>query len=363
MEYNPNYPEYIEKIYSFIIPAAQIPERLDSYLTRSIHNATRTRIQKAIEAGNITVNGKISKASKKIQPFDSIICKIMKPPPIVLVPENIPLNIYFEDDFLIVVNKPAGMVSHPGFGNRYGTLINAILYHLGLRDSITIETHQEDEEENYDLDEVEEHINPCDIYASDLIRPGLVHRLDKDTSGLLVISKNSDIHAPLAKQFFDRTIERFYYALVWGNFENDTGIIEGNIGRSPRDRKLFAVVKNSGKEAKTEYNVIDRFEYLTLLKVKLWTGRTHQIRVHLSNLKHPVFGDVSYGGDKMLYSGHNPKIKNVLDKCLKLVNRQMLHAETLGFTHPITKETLVFHSELPDDYSNVLNYLKNNLSN
>jgi len=339
-----NYPDYIEKVYEFKIPGAKIPERLDVYLTNNIRNATRTRVQKAIEEGHVTVNGKSSKANKKIKPEDFIVCRIMKPPPIELVPEDIPLNIVFEDEHLMVVNKPAGMVTHPGFGNRYGTLVNAVLYHLGFRESILIEGQ----------DEEEESIDEGLVFASDAIRPGVVHRLDKDTSGLLVVSKNPVVHAKLAKQFADRTIKRFYNALVWGTFTSEEGTYTGDIGRSSRNRKLFDVVKRGGKSARTDYTVLKSYDYLTLIKVKLRTGRTHQIRVHFSHNKHNVFGDPDYGGDSVLFGGNNPKFKVMAEKMLKLINRQMLHAKTLGFVHPITNEFMEFESELPEDMLQIL---------
>ncbi len=343
-----NYPDYIEAIFKFNIPSGQIPLRLDVFLTNSIKNATRTKVQKAIDAGTVTVNGKIKKASYKILPDDKIVCKLMKPPPMELVPENIKLDIAYEDDTLLVVNKPAGMVTHPGFGNRYGTLVNAILYYLGQRESISIEVDDEEE------------IEESKVFASQDIRPGIVHRLDKNTSGLLVIAKNSIDHSKLAEQFHDRTIERFYYALVWGNLKEDEGHFEGNIARSPRDRKLFTVVKKGGKTAYTDYWVLERYDFLTLVKIKLRTGRTHQIRVHFSFNNHQVFGDGDYGGRAILYGGSNKKNKDLAGKCLKIAKRQMLHAKILGFSHPETKERLLFESELPDDFTEVLNILRTN---
>lgn len=341
-----NYPDYIEKIYDFRITAGQLPERIDVFLTRSIMNATRAKVRKSIENKLVTVNGKPAKPSRKIQPGDHVVCKMMKPPPIVLVPEDIPLDILFEDDSLMVVNKPPGMVTHPGFGNRYGTLVNAILYHVGLRKSIEIENVDDDDDER----------KP--VFASDAVRPGVVHRLDKDTSGILVVSKNPAAHAKLADQFAERTTERFYYALAWGKFEKDKGTLEGDIGRSPRDRKLFAVVRKGGKHARTDYEVMKRYEYVSLLKLKLHTGRTHQIRVHLSNIHRPVLGDVDYGGNKIIFGGHNPQWKRKAAECLKKANRQMLHAKTLAFTHPETGERLTFSSELPNDIKEVFGILE-----
>ncbi|MEM4270925.1 MAG: RluA family pseudouridine synthase, partial [Candidatus Pacearchaeota archaeon] len=198
MDENLNYPDYIESVFEFKVTAGQTPQRLDVYLVNSIKNATRTKVQKAIDEGFVTINGKVTKGSKKVKPGDLIICKLLKPPPIELIPEDIPLNIIFEDDYLILVNKPSGMVSHPGFGNRTGTLVNALLYHLGHRDRIKIEIEEDDEENN----------DEGKIFASDSIRPGLVHRLDKDTSGIMLIAKNPEIHSQLAKQFAERTVEK-----------------------------------------------------------------------------------------------------------------------------------------------------------
>ena len=346
-----NYPDYIEKVFEFKIPKGQTPERIDTYLTNAIYNATRTRVQKAIDDGNVTINGKPVKSSRKVQPNDLIVCKIMKAPPIELLPENIPLNIIYEDDYLLVVNKPADMCTHPGFGHRYGTLVNAVLYHFGLRSSIKIEDNFDDEDENEQDDEPE--ISEGEIFAGDSIRPGIVHRLDKDTSGILVIAKNPEIHAKLSRQFADRTTEREYNALVWGVLKEDEGIIEGDIGRSLKNRKLFAVVKKDGKPAKTTFKVIERYKFATLVKLKLFTGRTHQIRVHLSHINHPVFGDTFYGGDKLVFNGL-PEVNNLARKCLSMITRHLLHAKTLGFTHPFTKEFMRFESELPEDFKRII---------
>ncbi|MBX3043776.1 MAG: RluA family pseudouridine synthase [Candidatus Kapabacteria bacterium] len=357
-----NYPEYVEKEFRFKVAKGQSPERIDTYLTKYIYNATRNRVQQAIDDGNVTINGYVVKSSRKVQPNDEILCKIMKAPPIELLPENIPLDIKFEDDYLLVVNKPAGMVTHPGFGHRYGTLVNAVLYHFGLRQPIEIETAEDDDDEA-DLEEFEDKISEPtegEIYASESIRPGIVHRLDKDTSGLLVIAKNPAVHANLAAQFAARTTEREYNAIVWGKINEDEGSIEGDIGRSTRNRKNFAVVKKGGKYAKTDFKVIDRFRFATLVKLKLHTGRTHQIRVHLNHINNTVFGDPAYGGDKNLYGG-TPEINKIANKCLKMVNRQLLHARTLGFTHPVTKEFMSFDCELPADFVQVIEFIKYNL--
>ncbi|MFC2130197.1 RluA family pseudouridine synthase [Bacteroidota bacterium] len=347
---NSNYPELIETIFEFDVSPGQLPDRLDVFLTNSIKNATRTKVQKAIDGACVTINGKVAKASKKIQPNDKIICKIMKSPPIKLIPENIPLNVLYEDDDVLIINKNAGIVTHPGYGNRSGTIVNAVLYHLGRRDTITIE-FDEDSEVEGDFDEGK-------VYASDEIRPGIVHRLDKETSGILVIAKDSNLHPILAEQFADRTIERFYYAIVWGDIKNDSGTVTGDIGRNPRNRKLFSVVKKGGKKAKTEYWVLERFGYATLVKIKLHTGRTHQIRVHFSYNKHPLVGDSDYGGDNIVYGGSNPTIKKAAVQCLKTAKRQMLHAKVLGFDHPVSCERMIFESDLPEDFQKVLEVLR-----
>lgn len=342
-----NYPDYIEKKFVFNITHGVKPERIDSYLVRQVMNATRTKVQDAIDKGMVLLNGKEVKASRRIQPGDVIECTLMKPPPIELIPENIPLEIQYEDDYLLVVNKPAGMVTHPGFGNRYGTLVNALLWYFGTRESVKIE-----------IDEEEPDFDNSILFRSEEIRPGIVHRIDKDTSGLLLIAKSSDILAKLQAQFADRSISRTYYALVWGKVKDDSGTINEYIGRSPRDRKLFTVVKRGGKYAITDYEVIERFSFATLVKVKLRTGRTHQIRVHFSHLNHPLVGDISYGGDKVVYGGGNPDDLKLALQCLKLINRQMLHAKTLTFFHPVTKETITVESEIPSDFKNIISILK-----
>lgn len=349
MDEKNNYPDYIENIFELNVPPGQTPQRLDVYLVNNIKNVTRTKVQRAITEGYVTVNGKITRGSKKIQPGDKIVCKLLKPPPIELIPEDIPLDIIYEDDYLILANKPSGMVSHPGFGNRTGTLVNALLFHLGHREKIKIEL---DDDEDDISDEGR-------IFASESIRPGLVHRLDKDTSGIILIAKNPEIHSILAKQFADRKVEKKYIALVWGKFENSAGRIEGDIGRSTLDRKLFAVVKKGGKPATTEYKVIDEFEYTSLVEINLLTGRTHQIRVHFSHIKHPVFGDRQYGGDKIHYGYNNKKLKELYNHCLELTNSQLLHAFSLKFEHPVNKQKMTFHVELPEDFKKIIQKLKN----
>lgn len=372
------YPGYIEKEFTFRIPKGQGAERIDLFLSRNIENATRTKIHKSIEAGRVLVNGKVAKSSKRIQPNDVISCTIMKAPPLELLPENIPLDIAFEDSEMIVVNKPAGMVTHPGVGNRYGTLVNAILYHLGHRESIPIKAINEDEVgtiDEDDLDDEDETIDTTDeddeddevflvpnedkLLASELIRPGIVHRLDKDTSGLMVVSKNSVAHNFLANQFKERTSTREYLALVWGRVQDQSGTIEGNIDRSPRDRKKFAISKKGGKYARTDYEVVERYAIATLLKVRLKTGRTHQIRVHFSENNHPLVSDILYGGETYIHRGYlDFKTKSIAKKVTELIKRHALHARLLGVTHPITKEFIEWETEPPFDFQQTLDFLR-----
>jgi 23S rRNA pseudouridine1911/1915/1917 synthase len=340
--------EMIDEEYVFDITHGFKPERLDVFLTTSIKNASRNKIRYAIDNELALVNGKKAKPSQKIKPGDKITCLVRKHPPIELIPEDIPLDVVYEDDYVMVVNKPAGMCAHPGIGNVSGTLINAVLYHLGLRESIKVEGDEEDEE-----------ISNEKLFASDEIRPGLVHRIDKNTTGLLLVAKDPVSHAKLQKQFRAHTTERYYYALAWGNIKEDSGTIEGNIGRSTRNRKIFTVQKRGGKTAKTDFEVIERYGYLTLLKIKLWTGRTHQIRVHFSNRNTPILGDIEYGGDKMVHGGSHPEFGRIAKRCLAKAKRQMLHARVLGFEHPHTGELLSFTSELPDDMAEIIDILKN----
>lgn len=350
---NRDYPDKIEQILTFTASKKQKAERLDTYLTRHVMNASRNKVQLAISEGNVTVNGKVVKASKKIMPNDEIVCKLMKYPPIKLIPQDIPIEILYEDDDLLVVNKPWGMCTHPGVGNRDQTLVNALLYHLGARESIDIDMDDEDEDEEGSFgDEI--------IYLSDAIRPGIVHRLDKDTSGLLVVSKNEESMRKLQSQFVDRSISRYYYAIVWGKLKENIGTIEGNIGRSNRDRKKFAVLKNAGKHAITDYEVIEEFSIASLIKIKLRTGRTHQIRVHFSHNNHPVLGDSFYGGDKILIGQHSKLKRSIGEKCLSYAKRQILHAKEISFIHPRTEGKITVESELPDDFEQILKVLREN---
>lgn len=343
-------PEYIEQIFEFHVPKGQKPERLDQYITRMVQNATRTKVQKAIDEGRVFINGNVAKSSRKVQPLDHIICRILKPPPMQLVPQNIPLDIVYEDDYLMVVNKPAGMVVHPAFGNRYGTMVNAILYYLGKREPISIDLDDEDEESEMDED--------ARILISDEVRPGIVHRIDKDTSGLLLVAKAPEIHPKLAEQFANHAIDREYWAICWGRFSEPQGTYIGDIGRSPHNRKMFAVLRKGGKYARTDYFVQETFEYNSLVKFRLHTGRTHQIRVHSSHYHHPILGDELYGGNKIVFGGEFPSFRQKANELLRVATHQMLHARTLGFIHPVTQQQIHLTSELPKDFQQCLEILR-----
>ncbi len=342
---------YIEKEYHFDIPSKQKPVRIDVFLTNLIERVTRNRIQNAIDRGFVTVNNLVVKASRKLKPGDVVVCKLIKPPPIQLIPQDLNIPVLFEDPYLLIVNKPAGMVSHPGFGNRDKTLINAVLWHLGVRENIVVEAADEEDE---DLDAIDEGV----IFASDAVRPGIVHRLDKDTTGLLVVSKETEILTKLQRMFAARTVKREYLALVWGNVKQDSGTITGNIDRSTRNRKKFEVTTKGGKVSITNFEVIERFEYLTLIRLRLQTGRTHQIRVHCSHNKYPLFGDQLYGGETVVYGGHSPRRRRFYEKLLSQIDRQMLHARTLGFEHPVSGEFISFESELPEDMTSILEQIR-----
>ena len=310
-----------EKKYRFEIPDGKKKERIDIFLASSVENATRSKVQKLIESGNVIVNGKIVKSSYLVLPGDIIeATHPIAPRPEFTEPEEIPLDIVYEDDFIIVVNKPAGMVAHPAYANYTGTLVNALLHHTGKLS-------------NYN--------------AGD--RPGIVHRIDKDTSGLLVVAKDEWTHAKLAEQFSKHIIEREYSAICWKPFKKLKGEISTFITRSKKDRKKFTISETEGKQAITSYEVIENFEFTALVKLNLKTGRTHQIRVHLSSIGHPIFGDTTYGGTQLVAGTNLPKMKSRLSNLLKIMPRQALHAKTLGFYHPHKKEFMRFDSELPDD--------------
>lgn len=317
------------------IPAGQMKERLDVYLTNHTENATRSKVQEAIKSGEVLVNEKKVKPSYVILPNDLISINLLRPDPPEVKAEAIPLEIVYEDEYLLVVNKPAGMVTHPAYKNYSGTLVNALMHHSEKLSQL----HAEADEEY------------------DIVRPGIVHRLDKDTSGLLVVAKDETSHQKLAKQFAAKTSEREYNAIVWGKFKIETGIIDAPLGRSKSDRKKVAVTAE-GKNAVTEFEVMEQFEYLSFIKLHLRTGRTHQIRVHLAHIHHPVFGDVTYGGREIVTGGIEGKKKAEVKNLLEIMPRQALHAKKLGFIHPRTKQMMRFESELPDDMKAVLKYLR-----
>jgi len=313
--------------YKFTASIGQEPLRVDKFLMNFIENATRNKIQQAAKAGHILVNDQIVKSNYKVKAHDEVRVVFTHPPhESPLVAEDIPLDIVYEDDDVILVNKPAGLVVHPGHGNYTGTLVNGLLHHFK------------------------------NLPKNSNERPGLVHRIDKDTSGLLVIAKSELAMSHVSKQFYDRTTDRLYYALVWGNLEEDQGKIEGHIGRSLKNRLQMAVFPEGefGKHAVTHYKVLERFLYVTLVQCKLETGRTHQIRAHFKHIGHPLFNDERYGGDQILKGTTFTKYKQFVQNCFKVLPRQALHAKTLGFTHPTSGKPMYFDSELPIDFKEVL---------
>jgi 23S rRNA pseudouridine1911/1915/1917 synthase len=310
--------------HAFKVVSGQQPLRIDKYLMNFIENVTRNKIQAAAKDGSIFVNDVPVKSNYKVKPNDLISVKFEHPPhENLLVAEDIPIDVVYEDEDLLVVNKPSGMVVHPGHGNYSGTLINALIFHF----------------ENLPNN------------SSD--RPGLVHRIDKDTSGLLVVAKTEHAMAHLSNQFAKKTSEREYVALVWGNMDEDEGTIEGHIGRHPKNRLQNTVYEgediDKGKPAVTHYKVIERLGYVTLVTCKLETGRTHQIRVHMKHIGHTLFNDSRYGGERILKGTTFTKYKQFVDNCFKILPRQALHAKTLGFEHPTTGEFMRFQSEVPED--------------
>lgn len=324
-----NSSEELYEHYRFKVDPGQEVVRIDKFLLDRMPDTSRNKIQVAAKNGNILVGGKAVKQNYKVKPGDDI--QIVMPYPVrelELIPQDIPLDIVYEDDELVVVNKPADMVVHPGYGNYTGTLVNALVYHFD------------------NLPEKKE-----DFYG----RPGLVHRLDKHTTGLLVVAKTERSLNHLAKQFYDRTTERRYWALVWGDVAED-GTVEGHLGRSFKNRKVMTVFPEGdhGKHAITHYKVLERFGYVTLVECKLETGRTHQIRVHMQYIGHPLFHDLEYGGDSIRKGTTSSKYKSFIQNCFEMIPGQALHAKTLGFQHPVTKEYMRFSSELPEGFAKVL---------
>ena len=321
--------------YRYVADKGQQPLRVDKYLMNRIENATRNKIQKAAKDGNIYVNDVAVKQNYKVKPGD-VVTVLFEHPPYenLLVPEDIPIDIVYEDDDVLVVNKEPGMVVHPGHGNYSGTLINALTFHFD------------------------------NLPNNSSNRPGLVHRIDKDTSGLLVVAKTEEAMTHLSKQFFNKTTEREYVALVWGNVDEESGTVEGNIGRHPKNRLQNTVFEDDedetrGKHAVTHFKVLERLGYVTLLSCRLETGRTHQIRVHLKHIGHTLFNDERYGGDKILKGTTFTKYKQFVDNCFKALPRQALHARTLGFVHPTTGEMKRFESQIPDDMEACLEKWRN----
>lgn len=310
------------------IPPGKTPERLDVFLARQVAEVTRSKVHEMILSGEVVVDGKTIKPSYKIRPGDLIKMSVMSRPPLDLTAEDIPLEIIYEDEWLVIINKPAGLVVHPAQGNRSGTLVNALLGH-----------YQE--------------LAPSD----DEDRPGIVHRLDKETSGLLVVCKRDPALSKLAEAFRERKIKREYYALVWWQMPTRQGTVDSPIGRDPRDRKKFTV-NPGGKSARTHWRLLESYDYLSLLSVRLETGRTHQIRIHMSSVGHPVFGDPDYSGRNRqlgrLSSSRRREVAGYFEK----VRRQMLHARTLGFEHPVTGAAMHFESPLPEDFQWILDHLR-----
>jgi 23S rRNA pseudouridine1911/1915/1917 synthase len=315
--------------YRYVVDPGQSMLRIDKYLTARIEGVSRTRVQAAAQAGNIMVNDAPVKPNYRVKPLDVIQILLPNPPrDIELIPQNLPVNVVFEDDDLIVVNKEAGMVVHPAYGNYSGTLMNALMYHF--RD--------------------------LPLFSTGELRPGLVHRIDKNTSGLLVIAKNEYALNRLSRQFFNRTTGRRYMALVWGAPEPEEGTITGNVGRNIRDRKIMQVFPDGsqGKHAVTHYRVLEKMSYVSLIECRLETGRTHQIRVHMAWAGHPLFNDEEYGGNRILKGTTFTKYQQFVRNCFEMIPRQALHAQSLSFDHPVTGKRLSFGSDLPADMAGVI---------
>jgi 23S rRNA pseudouridine1911/1915/1917 synthase len=321
--------------YKLVVDKGQGLLRIDKFLVLRIQNASRTKVQQAAESGNILVNKQAVKSNYKVKPGDEISIVFPHPPRVIeLRPENIPLDIVYEDDELIVINKPAGLVVHPGYGNYTGTLVNALIYHF---------------------ENLPQPANQAEA------RPGLVHRIDKDTSGLLVVAKTEYALNSLARQFYERTTNRKYIALVWGDFDEPSGTITGNLARSVKDRKIMAVYDDPeiGKHAVTHYKLLERMGYVSVVECKLETGRTHQIRVHFQHIGHPLFNDPTYGGNKVVKGTLFSKYKQFVENCFDICPRQALHAFSLGFIHPKTGKELYFEAPLPDDMKQVMEKWRN----
>ncbi|MCX6236941.1 MAG: RluA family pseudouridine synthase [Bacteroidia bacterium] len=324
--------------YRFIADPGQGLLRIDKFLANRIEGTSRNRIQIAAEAGSIFVNGVPVKSNYRVKPGEEVTIMMDYPRrELKLIPEDIPLNIVYEDEELMIINKPAGLVVHPGHGNYSGTLVNGLVYKY----------------------------QDLELYGGNDPRPGLVHRIDKNTSGLLVVAKTELAKLNLALQFFNKTTKRKYVALVWGNLASDEGTIEGNIGRSTKNRQIYTVFPNgeSGKPAVTHYRVLERLGYVNLVECVLETGRTHQIRVHMKHIGHPLFNDDVYGGDRILKGTTFAKYKQFVENCFSMIPGQALHAKILGFVHPVTKEEMIFDSDLPENFAQLVDKWRNYISN
>lgn len=323
--------------YRYVVDPGQSLLRIDKYLSSKLENTSRTRIQNAAEAGNILINSNPVKSNYKVKPGDIVQIVLPTPPrEIELIAQDIPVRIVYEDDDVVVVNKDAGMVVHPAYGNYTGTLVNALMWHF--RD--------------------------LPLFNEGELRPGLVHRIDKNTSGLLVIAKNEISLNRLSRQFFERTTDRKYIALIWGVMDPPKGTITGHVGRNLRDRKIMQVFPDGsqGKPAITHYRTLENFGYISVVECKLETGRTHQIRVHFSHVRHPLFNDDEYGGDQILKGTTFTKYQQFVKNCFRILPRQALHAKSLAFDHPVTGERLSFDSELPADMNQVIGKWRNYVS-
>lgn len=323
--------------YRFVVDPGQSMLRIDKYLAARIENVSRTRLQAAAQAGNILVNEATVKSNYRVKPLDVIQIVLPNPPrEIELIPQDIPINVVYEDDDLIIVDKAAGMVVHPAYGNYSGTLMNALMYHF--RD--------------------------LPLFRTGELRPGLVHRIDKNTSGLLVVAKNEYAHNRLARQFFNHTTGRRYLALVWGTPDPEEGTITGNVGRNIRDRKIMQVFHDGsqGKHAVTHYKIVEQLGYVSLIECRLETGRTHQIRVHMAWNGHPLFNDEEYGGHRILKGTTFTKYQQFVRNCFIMLPRQALHAQTLSLDHPVTGKRLSFESPLPADMQSVIDKWRSYIS-
>jgi 23S rRNA pseudouridine1911/1915/1917 synthase len=328
-ELSDNQEQELYEHFRYVVDPGQSMLRIDKYLTARLEGISRTRVQAAAQAGNILVNDVAVKSNYRIKPLDVIQILLPNPPrEIELIPQDIPIKVVYEDGDVIVVDKEAGMVVHPAYGNYSGTLMNALMFHF----------------------------KDLPLFSTGELRPGLVHRIDKNTSGLLVIAKNEYAHNRLARQFYNRTTERKYLALVWGTPDPEEGTVTGNVGRNVRDRKIMQVFPdgNMGKRAVTHYRVVEKFSYVSLIECRLETGRTHQIRVHMAYVGHPLFNDEEYGGHRILKGTTFTKYQQFVRNCFELLPRQALHAQTLSFDHPVTGKHLSFESPLPDDMAAVI---------